>query len=182
MDDLAALRDALLGLEEAFGRARRDRLALIRAVAAVPVAPEDTEHRRALAAALLRRERADADAVAGPAAQLRASMAEVAAAEAAARGLTGYPEVAQRLAEIEATWRAALERSDGFAVRLGQNASKEIAHAFAAYVAALHALHALSAGASPAVIDATAERFAGALAALEAQIGAGGGPPTVPGA
>jgi hypothetical protein len=170
--DLTPLAAALQDLQAAFAAAARERLALIRRVAAVELPPDETAPQQALVAALLRREAADADEGAPVADRVRRSVAEARAATGARERLTAEAEIQRLVSAIDATWEAALDRSAALAGWLRSRTSPELAAAFADYVAALRGLHAL--GADPpatAVVEAT-DAFTAALMRLERAAGA----------
>ncbi|HMJ32806.1 MAG TPA: hypothetical protein VK501_02725 [Baekduia sp.] len=170
-DDLTAFADALVNVQAAFAEAARERLALIRALAAVEVSPGATAAQQQLVAALLRREAADADDAAAPADRIRRSVAEARAAQVARERLVAETEVQELAGAIDATWRAALHRSDALAGWLRERTPPAVAAAFAGYVEALRGLHALGATPSEAEIAAATEAFAGAVQRLERAAG-----------
>ena len=143
-----ALRDALQGVQEAFARAGRRRLAAIRDLARVEVGADDAPALRALVEALLRREAADADQTLPLAERVARATAEAAAAAAAREQLAGHPDVGALNDAIAAAWDDALERSAAIAGRLPGRVAPEVAEAFAAYVGALRALHEGAPGAT----------------------------------
>jgi hypothetical protein len=145
-----ALRDALQGVQEAFARAGRQRLAAIRDLARVEVAAGNTPALRALVEALLRREAADADQTLPLAERVARATAEARAAAAAREQLAGHAEVVALTDAVQATWDDALARSAAIAQRLPGRVAPEVAEAFAAYVGALRALHEGAPGATGA--------------------------------
>ena len=172
MADLTPFADALENLQAAFAAAARDRLALIRLVAAADVAPDEAAAQQALVGALLRREAADADEDAPPAERVRRSVAEAAAAAGARERLAGEAEIQRLAGAIDATWDAALQRSTALAGWLQGRTAPELAAAFTGYVDGLHALHALGATPTDAEIATATEAFTGALERLERAAGA----------
>jgi hypothetical protein len=166
-DDLTAFADALVDVQAAFAEAARERLRLIRALAAADVGAGAAAAQQALVAALLRREAADADEQAAPADRVRRAVAEARAAEAARERLAGESEIQALAGAVEATWHRALDRSDALAGWLQERTPPEIAAAFAGYVRALRTLHALGAGASDAEIATATAAFTAAVQRLE---------------
>jgi hypothetical protein len=144
----AALRDALQGVQEAFARAGRQRLAAIRDLARVEVGADDAPALRALVEALLRREAADADETLPLAERVARATAEARAAQDARARLDRHAEVVALSDAVSATWAEALDRSAVIAARLPGRVAPEVAEAFAAYVGALRALHAGAPGAT----------------------------------
>jgi hypothetical protein len=167
MTDLTALADALQELQRAFAEAARERLALIRRLAAVDVGPDAAAAQQALVTALLRREAADADAAAPPADRVRRSVAEARAAADARERLASHAEVGALTGAIDATWEAALRRSSALAGWVQERVTPDVATAFAGYVAALAELHALGATATEAEIAPATATFLAALERLE---------------
>src|SRR3954454_3514001 len=139
--DPTALRDALLGVQEAFAQAGRRRVATIRDLARAEVGDGEAPALRALVEALLRREAGDADETLPLAERVARAGGEAARAPEARAQLDGQPEVQRLSAEIDATWQEALRRSDVLDERLPGHVAPEIAEAFADYVGALRALH-----------------------------------------
>jgi hypothetical protein len=172
MSDLTALADALQDLQRAFAEAARERLALIRRLAAVEVGPGAAAAQQALVTALLRREAADGDDAAPPADRVRRSVSEARAAAAARERLAAHAEVGALAAAIDATWEAALSRSTALAAWLQERVAPEVATAFAGYVGALADLHALGPTATDAQIAPATAAFLAALERLEQTAGA----------
>jgi hypothetical protein len=143
-----ALRDALQGVQEVFARAARQRLAAIRDLAGVEVGADDAPALRALVAALLRREAADADQTLPLAERVARATAEARAAAVARERLAGHAAVVALTDAVSATWDDALQRSAAIAARLPGRVAPEVAEAFASYVGALRALHAGAPGAT----------------------------------
>src|SRR4051812_50050102 len=105
--DPTALRDALLGVQEAFAQAARRRVATIRDLARADVGDGEAPALRALVEALLRREAADADETL-PLAERAARAGGGAARAAEARAPLAGQAAAQRLrAGIGATGQGA---------------------------------------------------------------------------
>ncbi|MDX6714914.1 MAG: hypothetical protein QOH30_1472 [Baekduia sp.] len=172
MADLTAFAGALENLQAAFAEAARDRLALIRLVAAAEVAPDEAAAQQALVGALLRREAADADEAAAPADRVRRAVAEAAAAAEARERLAGEAEIQRLAGAIDATWDAALQRSAALAGWLEGRTPPEPAAAFAGYVEALRGLHALGATPTDIEIATSTDAFVVALERLERAAGA----------
>jgi hypothetical protein len=170
-DDLSAFADALVNVQAAFAEAARERLRLIRALAAVEVGPEAAGAQQALVAALVRREAADADERAEPADRVRRSVAEARAAAAARERLAAHAELQELASAIDATWDRALDRSAALAGWLGERTPPEVAAAFAGYVGALRALHALGATATEPEIATATAAFGDAVQRLERTAG-----------
>jgi hypothetical protein len=170
--DLSAVSAALQGIQDAFAHAARERLGVIRRLAALEVDRADAPALRTLVEALLHREAADADQATPLPDRVARVAAEVRAAAAARRQLAGAPEVDALVVSLDATWDVALRRSDALAAALQGRPTPEIANAVTDYVGALRALHALDPAASRADIDRAAARFAGTLARLERAVGA----------
>jgi hypothetical protein len=174
MTDRTALADALHNVQAAFAEAARERLALVRRLADVDVGPEAAGAKQALVAALLRREAADADETAPPADRVRRAVAQARAAAEARAELATQREVDALASAIDATWQAALTRSEQIAGWLNPRVPPETAAAFSGYVAALRALHALGATATDGEIASATATFTAALGRLERA--AGGAP------
>src|SRR4051812_50099249 len=106
--DPTALRDALLGVQEAFAQAARRRVATIRDLARAEVGDGEAPVLRALVEALLRREAADADEALPLAERVARAGGEAARAAQARARPAGQPEVQRPSAETDATWQGAL--------------------------------------------------------------------------
>jgi hypothetical protein len=132
-----AVRDALKGIEAAFGDARRRRLELIRALAALPAPP-------ALVEALLRREAIDADPTAGAQDRAVRIHAEHRRATAALDDLDAPSAARVRplMDELGATWTGALTEAARLASGLAPYTDPPVAAAVVDYVRALTAAHA----------------------------------------
>lgn len=170
-DDLTAFADALVNVQAAFAEAARERLALIRRIAAVDAGPDGAAAQQALVAALLRREAADADEAAPPPDRVRRSVAEARAAREARDRLAAHAEIQELAGAIEDTWHRALDRSDALAGWLGDRAPAQVTAAFTGYVQALRALHALAATAPEPDIATAIAAFTAAVQRLERAAG-----------
>jgi hypothetical protein len=139
VSDVAAVRDALAGVQSAFGEASRRRVGLARVLARTAVQPSSEPARRALVEAVLRREATDADESATAAQRLAAAEREAAAARDARARLeaAGESEALAIADSIDATWPWAFGVSDRLARGLDRRAPAEIVTALRAYVDAL---------------------------------------------
>jgi hypothetical protein len=166
---------ALQDLQATFAAGAQARLALVRRLAALQVGPGGAGAQRALVTALLRREAADSDEAASVGERVERATAEAAAAAAAGERLRHEGQVAAILGEVEATWRAALDRGAALAGWLEGRAAPGAVAAFGRYVATLEALHGLAPATAPAERDAAVGAFEAALADLARAIGASSG-------
>ncbi|MDX6700576.1 MAG: hypothetical protein QOF26_802 [Baekduia sp.] len=170
-----AVAVALRDLQATFAAGAQARLALVRRLAALDVGPAGAGAQRALVTALLRREAADGDETASVGERVGRVAAEAAAAAAAGERLGPDRQVAAILGEVEATWRAALDRGAALAGWLEGRAEPGAVTAFGRYVATLEALHALAPTAAPRERDAAVGAFEAALGDLARALGAPSG-------
>ena len=166
MDAMAAVRDALLGLQSAFDDASRRRVGVARRLGGLDIAGAEAATVQALVAAMLRRVAADRDEAATLADRAKRVADEVRAAAHARSALGDVPEIERLLGEYDAAWVAALDASARLAAGLRGKAPEPVTDAFAGYVAALHAVHDVD-PTDAAALDAAIAALTSAGAELE---------------